>query len=123
MVKEITNLKTKHYQHKLGALGEVVENLDDIGQCYQTIIETIKGDVALMPNLGTNIIEAIGEDFENADRIAKAIILTELQAQEPRGEVVEVSTSFNADGRLVLKIDYKSKLDNAGKIASREVVL
>lgn len=123
MVVDIRELKTKFWQHKAGSFGEVVCDLEDIGQCYKTILGLTKGDVPLQPNLGADIIQAIGENQDDAERIIKAICFNELPVQEPRGDVLDVEVSSDANGHYKVKIKYKSILDDTDAVAEKEIIL
>lgn len=116
MTNDITKLKTKNWQHKLGTIGGIVSDLDDIDQCYKNIIEIKKGQIPLSPNLGTDIIDAIGENPDNASKITEAILLKELPLQEPRGEIISLSIALKDIEKLCVKIHFKSKLSNQERI-------
>ena len=118
MVKRanIYEIDTTNWQKKRGACGEVVTDLDDIEQCYDTIFNTSKGDIPLQPNIGCNIIEAIGQKPKNALQIAKTIILKEFTIQEPRGEIVEINSSYDENGKIVIEVTFQSKQKKAERI-------
>lgn len=109
---DIKKLKTKNWQHKIGSIGEIVSDLDDIEQCYQNIINISKGQIPLAPNLGTDILDAIGENPEDAAKITEAILLKELPLQEPRGEIISLSITLKDIEKLCVKIHFKSILTN-----------
>ncbi len=112
----IYEIDTTNWQKKRGACGEVVTDLDDIEQCYDTIFNTSKGDIPLQPNIGCNIIEAIGQKPKNALQIAKTIILKEFTIQEPRGEIVEINSSYDENGKIVIEVTFQSKQTKAERI-------
>lgn len=114
---DIKDLKTKNWQHKKDTIGEVITDLDDIQQCYENIFALSKGEVPLAPNIGTDIIEAIGENPDNADKIIKTIVYKEFPIQEPRAEVISVKTSCNANGKYKAQIHFRSKITQAERIA------
>ena len=107
---------TKNFQHKKGTIGEVVTDLDDIQQCYENIFALAKGDVPLAPNLGTDIILAVGENPDNAMKIIKTICYKELPLQEPRGEIISVKGSYDSNGKLKVKLHFRSKITQAERI-------
>ena len=107
---EITEITTQNWQKKRGTVGEIVTDLDDIEQCYDNIFNISKGEVPLQPNIGSNILEAIGQKTDNALQIAKTLILKEFTTQEPRGEVVSISTSYNETGKIEIFVIFQSKL-------------
>lgn len=112
----IYEINTTNWQKKRGACGEVVTDLDDIEQCYDTIINVSKGDIPLQPNIGCNIFEAVGQKTQNALQIVKTIILKEFPIQEPRGEIVEINTSYDENGKIVVDLTFQSKQTKAERI-------
>ncbi len=119
---DITTLNTNYWQHKAGTIGGIATDLEDVGQCYETIIGLTKGDVPHQPNLGANIIQAIGENPADADRIVRALLLTELLKQEPRGKIKNLGTDYNEKGQFFVKITYSLVADET-QIATREVII
>ena len=109
----IDTLKTKHFQKKLNAIGEVVTDIEDIEQCYDIIFHTQKGACPFLLNLGTDIINAVGQNPAKAEKIIKTILLKELPIQEPRAEVLNIETKYNEDGKIIVKVHFKCKLTNA----------
>lgn len=107
---EITEITTQNWQKKRGTIGEIVTDLDDIEQCYDNIFNITKGEVPLQPNIGSNIIEAIGQKPKDALQIAKTLILKEFTIQEPRAEVVSITTSYNNLGEIIIFVTFQSKL-------------
>ena len=102
-------------QHKKG--GGVAYGFEDIQQCLDTIFHNEKGEVPLQPNIGCNILEAIGENPDNALQIAKTIVLKEFPLQEPRIEVVDVKTYYLENFKLAVQVKYKSKLTSEERIS------
>jgi len=107
---EITNLKTKHWQRKLNTVGEIVTDIEDIEQSLDTILNTPKGSVPFLLNLGTDIIDAIGQSPEKAKQIITTILAKEIPLQEPRAEIVEITTDYDYNGKFEVGVKFKSKL-------------
>lgn len=108
-MQNIKKIKTKYWQHKRGSIGEIAVGIHDIKQCVDTVITTNKGTVPLMPELGCDQIEAIGETPEVAIDILKTIWLKEIPLQVPRCEVIDIVGESNDDGRILMKIYFKDK--------------
>lgn len=106
----INEVKILFWQKKRGTVGEIVTDLDDIEQCYDTIFNTVKGEIPFQPNIGTNIIEAVGRKPKEALQIAKTIILKEFAIQEPRAKIVSISSSFDENGQIVIFVKFQSTL-------------
>lgn len=107
VIKEFT---TKNFQHKAGSVGELAVDLEDIEQCYETIINLTKGDIPFYHNLGTTLIEAIGENPADAEGIISKILKEEFTKQEPRGEVLELKTTVDTNGGFDVSVTFQSKL-------------
>ncbi len=109
MITDITKLNKKNWQHKRNTIGEVVQGSDDIKQCIETIMTTDKGSVPFMPELGTNVIEAIGENSEDAINIAIAIYKKEIPLQEPRCAITDITGVCDDNGHIHITVYYKEK--------------
>lgn len=109
MITDITKLNTKNWQHKRNTIGEIVQGIYDIKQSIETIIATQKNTVPFMPELGTDIIEAIGENAEDSIDISISILKKEIPLQEPRCEITDISGEKNDNGRIHLTVYFKEK--------------
>lgn len=109
MIQDITKLKTKNWQHKRGTIGDVATEIDDIAQCVTSIMELTKGSVPFCPELGTNVIEAIGENTEDAIEIATAIFAKEIPIQEPRCEILDITCEKDDNGKILTKVYLQAK--------------
>ncbi len=113
MSKDITNIHSKNWQHKRGSIGDIAINNEDIKQCINSIFATSKGEVPLNPEAGTNIIEAIDENPEDAAEIAIKTAYKEIPRQEPRCEILQTVPEININtGELKLTIYFKNKKTN-----------
>ena len=108
---DITTLNTNYWQHASGTYGGVVCDLEDVWQCYETIMGLDKGDVPYQPNLGANLIKAADEPLFEAEKRVRALLLTELPKQEPRGKVKNISTEYDDDGKLTVTVTFCLKSD------------
>lgn len=122
-VVKINELNTTNWSHKLGTIGEVVTEADDIAQCYATIFKTQKGTVVLNPNLGWPALELMSRPLNEVTHIMRTNLMRELNWQEPRGEVTDIIFSYPEpeQGRLSAEINYTEKL--TGKNYSTGVTL
>ncbi len=109
MAADITKLTTKNWQHERNTIGKVVTETDDIKQCIHTICTTRKGKVPFMPEFGTDIFEAVGENSDDAIEIITAVLTKEIPLQEPRCEITEITGIKTAEGKVKITIYYKEK--------------
>ena len=110
---DITKINSKNWQHKRGSIGDIAIDNEDIKQCINSIFATAKGEVPLNPEAGTNIIEAIDENPEDAAEIAIKTAYKEIPRQEPRCEILQAVPEININtGELKLTIYFKNKKTN-----------
>ena len=121
MIEDITLIKTKNWQHKRGTIGEIVTEIDDIAQCVTSIMEISKGSVPLCPELGTDVIQAIGENTEDAIEIATAIFSKEIPIQEPRCKLLDITGEKDDNGKIVMKPYIQSKATGETKKIERYI--
>lgn len=108
-MNNIKDIQTPYWQKKRGTIGEVVTDMDDIEQCYDNIFNITKGGVPFQPNIGSNILEALGQKTQDALQIVKTLISEEFSIQEPRAEVVSVSTEYDENGKISVFVTFQSK--------------
>ena len=109
MTENIYKLNTKNWQHKIGSVGEIVTEREDIQQCYAVIFKTIKGSVILNPNLGWNLLDYLDKPMNLVETKMRAALLYELNYQEPRAKAVGAEFFYaNAKtGSLCVKVKYQ----------------
>lgn len=88
---DVNTLTTLNRTHKLGTFGGMVTDVDDIIQCYAVIFTTQKGSVVHNPNLGWNIRDYLGMPLNEVVVRMSTELMSELNWQEPRAEVISVS--------------------------------
>lgn len=118
----IYKIPTKNWQHKLGTVGEVVTELEDIEQCYEVIFKTRKGSVVLNPNLGWNFLDYLDIPLNLVEHKMRTSLLKELNYQEPRAKAVNAIFNYkNAQsGKLSVKVTYQYQ---NGTYTTREITL
>ncbi|MDD3236801.1 MAG: GPW/gp25 family protein [Candidatus Gastranaerophilales bacterium] len=109
IVKNVKELDTKNWQHKIGTIGEIATELDDIDQCILTIASTQKETVVHNPNLGVDLMQYMDRPINQVQSKMKQMLLTELQYQEPRVKFNNISFSIISESTLKIKIGYKYK--------------
>jgi phage baseplate assembly protein W len=102
----VLEIQAQNFQHKLGTIGEVVENYEDIEQCYETILTTLKGTIPFDPTFGYDLIDLIDKPVDKVISFHKTNIQTELNRQEPRATVVLVDITPVEVGSLEISIQY-----------------
>lgn len=111
MTENIYNLNTKNWQHKIGTIGELVTDTDDILQCYETIFKTQKGTVVCNPNLGWDFISYLAKPLNTIKNKMEVTLLQALNQQEPRAIATSAKFSYNsaddfAAGHLSVEITF-----------------
>lgn len=59
MAKKLADIDSQEWQPRLGALGEVVEGIDDIGQCIRVILSTPLRSDPHRPEFGVDLMPYI----------------------------------------------------------------
>ena len=109
MITNTTQLHTKNWQHKRNTIGEIATDINDIKQCIDTICSTDKGSIPFMPEFGTEAMQALGENSDDAIDMISALWKTEIPKQEPRCEVTEITGVKEDNGRIKMKIYFREK--------------
>lgn len=104
----VQEIETNNWQKQRNTIGGIVTEDEDIEQCMSTILETIKGECPLQPNIGSNFIEAIGENLQDAEQIIKTIIFKEFPIQEPRAKIIKVTSQYIDDFKLYITVEWQN---------------
>lgn len=121
-MKTIDEILSVDWAVKLGAIGEIVEDFDDINQCISIILKTRKGSVPLNPLLGSDIWIYLDQPANIAIpgiilEATEAINLWERRVKVEKIQVLDITV----DGSVRLKIIYSSVY--SGIITAFEVVI
>lgn len=109
-VVNVKNITSKDWQRKRNSFGEVVEGLDDIRQCINTILKTVKGSVPLRPDFGCDAYKYIDYPLSIAQMHITREVISALSRWETRIEVTSVTCETTDQvGQLVVKILWKLK--------------
>lgn len=111
MIKNIYKLNTKHWQHKVGTIGELATDADDILQCYEVIFKTPRGSVVLNPNLGWDVIQYLGKPLNLVESKMRPALMQAFIIQEPRAIPQDVKFSYGssddfASGHLTVEVTF-----------------
>lgn len=111
MVDNIYKLDTKNWSHRLGSVGEVATDVEDIEQCYEVIFSTQIGTVPFNPNLGWDILAYHAQPITQVGGKMRTALLTALNKQEPRAVAQSVNFSYDSadNGQLIAEIEYVIK--------------
>lgn len=109
--ENIYKLNTKHWQHKVGTIGELATDADDILQCYEVIFKTPRGSVVLNPNLGWDVIQYLGKPLNLVESKMRPALMQAFIIQEPRALPQDVKFSYSsaddfANGRLTVEVTF-----------------
>lgn len=100
-VDEIT---AADWSMRLGHLGAVVEDGDDVAQCVRVILGTPRGSVPLAPEFGCDAWAYLdGPITEARPRIVRAVI-DAIERWEPRAELLSVAAELDTAEAASLRI-------------------
>lgn len=119
----ITEVTTNNWQRKANTIGEIVTENEDIEQCFNTILNTVKGECPLQPNIGSNLLEAIGDNPLNATQIIKTIIYQEFPKQEPRAKIISVKTYLDSEEnfKMIAEVKWQNVRTKEEKISKYKI--
>lgn len=119
MVKDVRTITAANWQPKLGAIGEVVENLDDIHQCIRTILLTPKGSDPHRPEFGSDLWHYVDHPIDEAIPHVVREGVDALRRWEKRIEVVRLVPVQLALEHLHITVEWR--LDGRGDVIATEV--
>lgn len=119
----INEITTNNWQRKANTIGEIVTENEDIEQCFSTILNTVKGECPLQPNIGSNLLDAIGESPQNASQIIKTIIYKEFPIQEPRAKIISVKTYLDDEDnfKMIAEVKWQNVRTKEEKISKYKI--
>lgn len=91
MATKINDIKAVNWQLSVNKIGEVVEGIEDLRQCIQTILTTTKGSDPLRPLFGSDIWRFIDTPVTTAVANISAEIIDSIGKWESRVNVEKLS--------------------------------
>lgn len=98
--QDITNV---NWQLSASAYGEVVQGLNDLRQCLETILLTQKGTAVLRPDFGIDLLSYMDKPITAAIPALKREILEQVARYEPR-VTIESITHTIADAAATIAV-------------------
>ena len=118
----LTSITSRDWQLALGQPGNVVTDLDDIGQCIQVILTTPKGTDPLRPEFACDLWRYIDYPIDRATPHIVREAWDAIETFEPRIELVSITPRTGDDpGQLVVRIIWRVR--SGGLESSTEVAL
>jgi hypothetical protein len=107
----IQDITASDWSPKLGEIGAVVEEADDIAQCISVILNTPKGSRAHEPEFGSDLWRYL--DYPASEAIPNIVreAIDALTIWEPRIKLVLVSPQV-AGSQITLQIEWKLNEDD-----------
>lgn len=104
----INDIKSLDFQPKLGEIGAVVEDIDDINQCIRIILTTPKGQLPHRPEFGSDIWKYI--DYPVNEAIPNIIreAIDAINTWEPRCNIKSIRADVDL-AKVILKIEWLLK--------------
>ena len=109
-MQNIVQIQTKNWQKARNTIGGIVTETEDIRQCINTICSVRKGKIPYMPEFGTDIADAVGENSDDAIDIIASVLKREIPVQEPRCEITEVTGVKDSNGVIKMTVYFKAKM-------------
>lgn len=109
----VGDIHTQNWQMSLDAPDTVVEGVDDIRQCVDTLLKTRKGEDPLRPHFGCGLFDWIDKPNTTAIPNMKKEILDAITTYETRIIVTGITHEF-IEGGVKFNINYKSPDGRSG---------
>ncbi len=124
MTVSIGEITSVDWSMKLGAIGEIVEGLDDVAQCVRIILTTPKGSDPLRPTFGADLWQYIDYPIDAAIPAIVREITEAITLWEPRIILITVNAAPDPTtiGRLMVTIVWRLKLGSAPAPSQTTVV-
>ena len=94
----LVDIETQNWSLKVGELGAVVEDFDDIAQSIRNILLTRRGSAPLRPEFGSALFESLDLPIDQAAPAVIASAHEAIRAWEPRAIVERVVPSWTSGG-------------------------
>ncbi len=107
----IQDITASDWSPKLGEIGAVVEEADDIAQCIAVILNTPKGSRAHVPEFGSDLWRYLDYPVNEAIPNIVREAIDALTIWEPRIKLVLVSPQV-AGSQITLQIEWKLNEDD-----------
>jgi Bacteriophage baseplate protein W len=113
----LADITSADWSLQLGAIGSVVEGLDDVEQCIAIILTTAKGSDVLRPTFGADLWRYIDSPIDAALPAVVAETTTAIALWEPRVKLVSVNVAPLIDGttqsgaHLEVAVTWQLRLD------------
>jgi Bacteriophage baseplate protein W len=113
----LADITSADWSLKLGAIGSVVEGLDDVKQCIAIILTTPKGSDVLRPTFGADLWRYIDNPIDAALPAVVGETTAAITFWEPRVKVVSVKVAPLIDGttqsgaHLSVAVTWQLRLD------------
>lgn len=108
----LSNIKSVNWQLSNKKLGDVVEGIEDIRQCIQTILTTTRGSDPMRPLFGSDIYTHIDKSVNIAAALISAEIVKAITLWETR--IVLKSITYTIDGSTI-NFEIKTELLESGE--------
>jgi hypothetical protein len=106
-VADVRTLEAKYWQPRLGALGEVVEGLEDIHQCLLIILSTPWGSDPLRPRFALDLMAYLSRAFTVVGPAFKRDVVLAIAQWEPRARVLGLRLEEDLEGRKTLEVRWE----------------
>ncbi len=115
----LADITSADWSLKLGAIGEVVQGIEDVEQCIQIILTTPRGSDVLRPTFGVDVWRYIDSPMNSAVPAIVREVSTAITLWEPRVSIVSVSAApaagntTQAGAQLEVSVTWALKLASA----------
>lgn len=115
-MQDLLALTSSYWQPKVGVLGDVVTELEDIHQCILTILSTPRGSDPHRPDFAVNLLDWVDKPINSVRAVMVQEVLRAIARWEARAVVKRVTVDIGMDGASLTMTVYwvPSSLENDG---------
>lgn len=106
---------------KIGELGAIVVDADDLHQCIRTILLTPRGSLALEPEFASDLFDHVDKPLDVARPLVVRDTIDAIARWEPRIDVQSVAVTIPEFARL--QVDVVWVVRDSAFVAQTEVLL
>jgi len=104
----VNKIESLDWQPKLGEIGKIVEDFDDINQCIYIILATPKGSDPHRPEFGSDLWKYIDYPVDQAIPNVIREAIDAITTWEPRVEIVKITAEI-IEAQVKFTIEWKLK--------------
>lgn len=107
---KLSEITAENWTLSLATPGGVVQGIDEINQAIMIVVKTQKGSDPCRPTFGSDLYLYVDKPvIDGLPKMIKAVI-DGINTWIPRIDILKITHSFDADGKVEFGIDWQEKI-------------